>query len=68
MEVNFLRKNWITLLFIRPPFNIYSFQSLYSARVVSLTVVRDDEVLSETDTIFVMQFGQIVDHGKRNKI
>jgi hypothetical protein len=31
--------------------------------VISLTVVRDDEVLSETDTIFIMQFGQVVDHG-----
>ena len=31
--------------------------------MISLTVVRDDEVLSETDSIFVMQFGQVVDHG-----
>ncbi|EFX80428.1 hypothetical protein DAPPUDRAFT_304119 [Daphnia pulex] len=35
---------------------------LPSPRVVSLTVVRDVEAPSETDSIFVMQFGQVIDH------
>jgi hypothetical protein len=34
-------------------------------RVVSLTVVRDVEARSETDSIFVMQFGQVIDHGMK---
>ncbi|EFX72420.1 hypothetical protein DAPPUDRAFT_326243 [Daphnia pulex] len=35
---------------------------LPSPRVVFLTVVRDVEARSETDIIFVMQFGQVIDH------
>ena len=62
MEGNFLRKNILIYPSRYPIISNYSF----SARVVSVAAVRADvEVFSETDTIFVMNFGQVIDHGSK---
>jgi peroxidase len=35
-----------------------------SPRVISLSVIRDIDAPSDTDTTWIMQFAQFVDHGK----
>ena len=46
----------------------YYFDLTNSPRVISLSVVRDVDTPSDTDTTWIMQFAQFVDHGNPKQV